>query len=131
LALRYTVLHGLERIGTGNGRIVDFSSSGVRFVSDNPLAPGIRAELSVDWPSAVDGRVQLQLVASGSVVWTRGTETALKILRHEFRTRGAGLKQRLAPGAGSPVWCGVGQRLQRTNVEKPEKDTAGAADQRK
>jgi hypothetical protein len=32
--------------------------------------------------------VQLQLIAMGAVVWTNGTEAAIRIHRHEFKTRG-------------------------------------------
>jgi hypothetical protein len=91
LDIHYTVQDRYKPLETGSGRIVDFSSSGLRFIADSPLTTGVTTELSVDWPSALDGRVQLQLVASGTVVWTRGTETALRLRRHEFRTRRRGL----------------------------------------
>ena len=86
-----------SRIGTGvaetgAGQTVDFSSSGLRFSADGPLEPGLTVELFIDWPLLLDGGVQLQLTMTGTVVRSSGTETALRIRRHGFRTRGRGLK---------------------------------------
>lgn len=92
MELRYNVAGWPGPLATGLGRIVDFSSSGLRFLADKPLQSGTRIELSVDWPPVLDGGVRLQLVVSGTVVRTRGTETAVQLLHHEFRTRGAGQK---------------------------------------
>jgi hypothetical protein len=51
------------------------------------LLARLRLDVSVDWPALLEGGIPLQLIATGVVVWTRGTETALRIQRHEFRTR--------------------------------------------
>jgi hypothetical protein len=66
------------------------SSSGLSFIADRPLSIGQKLDMSIDWPALLDRDVQLQLVASGVVVRTTGAVTALRLLRHEFRTRGAG-----------------------------------------
>lgn len=71
----------------GVGRTIDMSSSGLRFNADKPLATGQRLDVSIDWPVLLDGGVQLQLIVSGTVVRSNGTEIALRIERHEFRTR--------------------------------------------
>lgn len=76
---------------SGSGRTTEMSSSEFRFTADRPLAIGLPLHLAVDWPVPLDGGVPLQLIASGEVVWSSGTETALKIQRHEMRTRRAGL----------------------------------------
>ena len=91
LELQYTILspHPQPR---GNGRAVDVSSSGVRFAADQPLASGLIIELAVQWPVLLDGGVQMQLVLSGRIVWAKGNEAGMEILRHEFRTRGGTLK---------------------------------------
>lgn len=92
LALRYAVLHRGRQTETGLGQTVDLSSSGLCFAADRPLEPGGKIELAISWPLLLDGGVQLQLVALGTVVWSNGTEAGLEIEHHEFRTRGAGLK---------------------------------------
>jgi hypothetical protein len=92
LEVRYSVSHQGVPVETGSGRMIDMSSSGLRFTADRPLLAGLRLDVSIDWPALLEGGIQLQLIATGVVVWTRGTETALRIQRHEFRTRRAGLK---------------------------------------
>jgi hypothetical protein len=92
LDLRYTVQERRKPSATGNGRAVDLSSSGLRFTTDRPLESGKKVELAISWPLALDGGVQLQLVARGEIVWSKENEVAVHIQRHEFRTRGAGLK---------------------------------------
>jgi hypothetical protein len=92
LEVRYSVSpHGVPP-DTGSGRIIDLSSSGLRFTADRPLLAGRRLDVSIDWPVRLDGGVQLQLIASGVIAWTSGTETALRIQRHEFKTRRVGPK---------------------------------------
>jgi len=88
LRVRYSVLdlHGGEP-ETGLGHTVDFSSSGLLFTADKPLEPGLKVELWIDWPVPLDGGVQLQLTAAGTVVRNDGCSTALRIQRHSFRTR--------------------------------------------
>jgi hypothetical protein len=68
------------------------SSSGLGFTADRPLPIGQKLDLSIDWPARLDGDVQIQLVASGVVVRSSGAVTALRIERHEFRTRRAGTR---------------------------------------
>jgi hypothetical protein len=79
----------------GSGRTIDMSSSGLSFTADRPLSIGQKLDLSIDWPAVLDGGVQLQLVASGVVVRTTGAMTAIRLERHDFRTRRAG--PRLVP----------------------------------
>jgi hypothetical protein len=77
-------------VETGSGCTIDMSSSGLSFTADRPLLIGQKLDLSIDWPARLDGDVQIQLVASGVVVRSNGAVTALRIERHEFRTRRAG-----------------------------------------
>jgi hypothetical protein len=56
------------------------------------LEAGKKVELAISWPRSLDGDVQLQLVARGEIVWAKENEVAVHIQRHEFRTRGTGLK---------------------------------------
>jgi hypothetical protein len=50
---------------------------------------GQNLDVSIDWPARLDDDVQLQVVVSGVVVRTTGAVIALRIERHEFRTRRA------------------------------------------
>jgi hypothetical protein len=95
LEVRYSVAGRRGPVETGSGRTTDMSRSGLSFTADRPLLVGQKLDVSIDWPVRLDGDVQLQLVASGVVVRTTGAVTALRIERHEFRTRRAG--PRVAP----------------------------------
>src|ERR1019366_1167826 len=92
LDIRYSVSHGRAPLETGSGQIIDLSSSGLRFAAREPLEPGLKLDVAIIWPVLLDEHVQLQLVATGVVVWSSGTETALRIQRHDFRTLRVGLK---------------------------------------
>jgi hypothetical protein len=93
LELRYVVL-GRRRapVETGSGRIIELSSAGLSFTADRPLLTGQKLDVFIDWPVLLDGGVQLQLAMSGRVVRSDGTVTAMRIDRHEFRTRRSGQK---------------------------------------
>ena len=58
----------------GVGKTANMSSSGVLLSTEIPPVPGRRVELSISWPARLDGKCGLQLVASGRVVWCKGTE---------------------------------------------------------
>ena len=90
LEVRYSVAGRRRPVESGSGRTIEVSSSGLSFIADRPLSIGQKLDISIDWPVLLDRDVQLQLVASGVVVRTTGAVTALRLLRHEFRTRGAG-----------------------------------------
>ena len=92
LDVRYSVSHRRAPVETGSGQIIDLSSSGLRFAAQGPLEPGLKLDVAIIWPVLLDEHVQLQLVVTGVVVWSNGTETALRIQRHDFRTRRVGLK---------------------------------------
>lgn len=92
LGVRYVILDQPGTVATGSGRTIDLSSSGLRFEAKSSLQPGLKLEVAIDWPVQLEGGVHLQLIARGVIVWTRGTETALLIQRHELRTRRAELK---------------------------------------
>jgi hypothetical protein len=52
--------------------MIDISSSGLRFATPGPLGPGRKLAVAIDWPVLLDGRVQLQLILAGTVVWSTG-----------------------------------------------------------
>jgi hypothetical protein len=92
LEVRYSVVGRRGPVETGSGRTIDMSSSGLSFTADTPLSIGQRLDMSIDWPARLDDDVQLQVVVSGMVVRTTGAVIALRIERHEFRTRHAGAR---------------------------------------
>ena len=90
LEVRYTVVLPGGKGSAGSGVTIDVSSSGLSFLADQPLRVGQRLELAIDWPVMLDRGVQLQLTISGVVVRAETTVTALRIDRHEFKTRRIG-----------------------------------------
>ena len=80
-------MHRRGQVETREGRTIDISSSGLRFAVAGPLEPELRLDIAIDWPALLDGRIQLQLVVAGTVVWSSGSETAMRILRHDFKIR--------------------------------------------
>jgi hypothetical protein len=89
LELRYSVVGYRKPVESGSGRTIDMSSSGLSFTADTPLSIGQKLDMSIDWPVLLDGGVQLQLVVSGGVVRSGGAVIAMRIERHEFKTRRA------------------------------------------
>ncbi len=92
LELRYAVGDPRAPGKTGSGRTIDLSSSGLSFTTDTPPLTGEKLHVSINWPTLLDGNVQLQLIISGVVVRSKGTITALRSEHHEFRTRRVGLQ---------------------------------------
>lgn len=90
LEVRYSAVGRRGPAENGTGRTIDMSRSGLSFTAGRPLQVGHKLEVSIDWPVLLDGDVQLQLVASGVVVRNDGAVIAMRIERHEFRTRRAG-----------------------------------------
>lgn len=90
LELRYIALSRQMSEEKGSGRTIDISSSGLKFSSEGPILIGQRVEVFIDWPAVLNGNIKLQLVMSGIVVRTNGTEVAVEIQRHQFKTRSLG-----------------------------------------
>jgi hypothetical protein len=75
------------------GRAVNMSSGGVLVVSQRVVSPkeisvGALVEMSIEWPSLLDGKVPLQLCAVGWVVRRRTFDFAAAFERYQFRTSG-------------------------------------------
>lgn len=81
----------------GTGLTLDMSSSGIRFSIQEQIPLGYLVELSVDWPVRLEGTCSLKLFVAGRVVRSEAGWAALSILQYEFRTKGSGLAQRVAP----------------------------------
>ena len=86
MRMSYRLKH--QRItGSAIASIRNISSTGAFFTAGACLAIGDRVVLMIEWPSFLDGEVPLNLVAQGEVVRSDGGGTAVRFLRHEFRTR--------------------------------------------
>ena len=85
----------------GMGWVVNMSSGGVLVSHQHQVSPGTLVELNIDWPTRLDGRVPLQLVAIGKVVRSELFGFALGLERYHFRTAGrAAVPIRESHGAG-------------------------------
>jgi hypothetical protein len=71
----------------GVGRSVNISTGGVLFDSAAELPVGSTVEVSIAWPARLNDTVSLKLWLAGQIVRSQGTRTAVRITRHEFRTR--------------------------------------------
>jgi hypothetical protein len=87
--LYYKVSRKHAEVEAGRGRTVNISSSGILIETDSALPVGLRVELSIAWPARLHNVTPLQLCVKARTIRTEGCRTALKIFRHEFRTRPA------------------------------------------
>ena len=85
LPVRYRTL-GRGNPLEGEGWVVNMSSGGVLIGYHNKIRPGNRVELSIEWPSLLDGRVPLRLVTVGKVVRSEASGCAIVMARYQFRT---------------------------------------------
>ncbi len=94
LPVRYHTLSAKLQ-ASGFGRTVNMSSGGLMISRQLALAPdpsffgvpaGVKLELRIAWPSELDGKVPLQVVATGRVVRSLENGFAVELLSHEFHT---------------------------------------------
>ena len=84
----------------GTGVVMNMSRSGVLVSSEHGISEGVRVELSIEWPSLLDGRVPLQVVTVGRVVRCEPSSFAVVLARYQFRTtRKTSLPIQLVGGA--------------------------------
>ena len=79
--------------------MVNISSVGVLVAYPHEIRAGTDLELSIEWPSLLDGRVPLQLVTVGKVVRSETSSFAVALGGYQFRTT----KRTVAPIDGSFV----------------------------
>jgi hypothetical protein len=89
LTLRFRPLSGSLFLGAG--RAANLSSGGILVVSEQAVSQheigvGARVEISIEWPSLLDGKIPLQLFAVGRVVRSRAFDFAAAFEEHQFRT---------------------------------------------
>jgi hypothetical protein len=70
---------------TGEGRVIDMSSSGVAFTSESLLRRNTRVALHIQWPDKLEGEVPVELFAGGKVVRVEDTRAALRFDQLAFR----------------------------------------------
>jgi hypothetical protein len=107
LEVRWKLMHRRRVLESGAGRTRDLSSCGILFETDRPLPVGSRLDLAVSWPALLHGEAALNLVATGRVVRSGQTGTAIRMIQHGFRTAGSAthqLTKALAANRSIPVW---------------------------
>jgi hypothetical protein len=85
--IRYRLLAERRVVRAGTGSLVNISRSGLLFESAQPIAPGSRIEIEVDWPART---LKMVLRVAGETVRSQGNQTAIRILRSAFRVDRAG-----------------------------------------
>ena len=112
LPVQYKIMKNYLVVGTGEGNSLDLSSGGISFSCAQPLRVGSYLELSVSWPVLLNQSCPLKLVASGRVVRSDHSSTAIRLDRYEFRTHGA--KSVQPAGAGAHPQIGLAYPLIRS-----------------
>lgn len=105
LPVEYKVMSGRHLFLTGKGKTVDISSKGIAISIDETLAPGITMELAIHWPALLNASCALKLVVTGKVVRSDENITAIRMDRHEFRTRGVQEIQNILQAVSSRSLC--------------------------
>jgi hypothetical protein len=97
--LEYTIpdSHGAGIIGSGSGRTIDLSRTGLSFTADRPLEVGLTLNIVVRWPALLECGTGTQLFLVGNVVRIDGNMTAIRIRRRHFRP---------CPSGSEPVSAG-------------------------
>src|SRR5581483_2321758 len=99
LDLRWKLVRRRKVLESGTGSTLDLSSGGILFDAGRPLPVGLNVELSIAWPALLHNVAPMQLVVAGRMVRANGSQTAIQMVQHEFRTMGIPSDQR-APLAG-------------------------------
>jgi hypothetical protein len=85
--LRYKLLNDNVIVGSGIGKTVDMSSSGVAFNIDRELTPGTFVELSISWPVLLNQSCPMRLIIFGRVQRSSEERAACSVDKYEFRTQ--------------------------------------------
>ena len=89
--VRWKLRSKKSREAPASGRTVNISSSGVLFSTSTSPVPGSIIEVAISWPVAVDGDVELQLIARGRLTRCHDGLAAIHFQQREFRPRHAQL----------------------------------------
>ena len=102
LDLRWKLIRRRKVRDSGAGRTIDLSSGGVLFDATRVLPMGMNVELSISWPVLLHNTAPMQMVITGRIVRTAGSQIAIRMTEHEFRTIGTQAEQREPQAAGGP-----------------------------
>jgi len=91
LTVRYRAVGRNQKVD-GIGHTLNMSSGGLLVSAEHEVSAGLRLEVNVEWPLLLNGKVPLQLVASGRVVRCGGSMFAISFVQYQFRTKGRILK---------------------------------------
>jgi len=92
--MRYRLI-SVRPARAGAGSLVNISRCGLLFESAQPIAPGARIEIEIDWPARA---LKMVLHLVGETVRSQGNQTAVRILRSAFR-----VDRERARAAGDPA----------------------------
>ena len=81
----------------GTGKTINICSSGIAFVTDQPMRMGAFVELSINWPVLLDDSCPMRLNVFGRILRADGREAACSIDKYEFRTAPRTFQQASAP----------------------------------
>ena len=79
LPIGYTIRDGDRVVETGKGRAMDISTCCILLEAGHPLSPGMEIELSIAWPSRLNGGNGLTLRVSGHTKGSRERCTMVSI----------------------------------------------------
>ncbi len=83
---------------------LNMSSSGILVEDVHGLSVGALVELRIGWPSRLEGRIGLQLVAVGKVVRCDPSSFAVLLRNYQFRiAHQKNQRMVLSPDTGQPV----------------------------
>jgi hypothetical protein len=86
LNLRWKVIRGRRILDAGTGTTLNLSTGGILFETDRQLPTGLNVELAISWPVLLHNVAPMQLVVTGRIVRVSGRHTAIRMIKHEFRT---------------------------------------------
>ncbi len=87
--LAYKALGKVDGRIVGAGHTINMSSGGVLFTAEHSLDVGQQVELSIKWPTKLEGKHPLNLIVVGRVVRSEVGKVAVETRFHDFRMRGS------------------------------------------
>jgi hypothetical protein len=72
--------------GLGQSRLI--SSRDITFSPSDGLTPGMNADIAVDWPRLLDGRIRVQLALQVTIIGTQEGVAEARIMTYDFRIAG-------------------------------------------
>ena len=83
--VEYKAFWGEVCAGEGIGCTINIASKGILFQADPPLEPGMRLQITLEWPVLHEMNVHLRLHANAQIVRLRDDRVAVRLIRPEFQ----------------------------------------------